>query len=280
MRTCPIQGVRTAIPTRTSIRTVTRMATTAGILTKDSHVNPNANPVLHPASEELAHLQLLHLADSALPIGSLAHSFGLETLVSAGILQVADLPEFLRGYLREAGMLEAVAQREAFALVSDPAGEFPASRWIAINDLLGALKPARESRTASGMLGRNFLRAVISVAPLSFLQEAWETVAAVDCLVHQSTAFGLASAALGFEEGRSVLAYLHQMTANLVSACQRLLPLGQNQAMRILWDLKPTIVEVSARSAGFSLEAVCCTMPLLDWGAMEHSALSTRLFVS
>jgi len=25
---------------------------------------------------------------------------------------------------------------------------------------------------------------------------------------------------------------------------------------------------------------VSCTMPLLDWGAMEHPALTTRLFVS
>ncbi len=75
-----------------------------------------------------------------------------------------------------------------------------------------------------------------------------------ESLIHQSAAFGLVSAALGFGEERSVLAFLHQMTANLVSACQRLLPLGQSQAMRILWDLKPAMAEVAVRSARSSLE--------------------------
>jgi urease accessory protein len=87
-------------------------------------------------SEELAHLRLLHLADSALPIGSLAHSFGLETLVSAELLQVGDLPEFLQGYLQEAGMLEATACREAFQLAQPEGKEFDAARWIEINDLV------------------------------------------------------------------------------------------------------------------------------------------------
>jgi urease accessory protein UreF len=59
-----------------------------------------------------------------------------------------------------------------------------------------------------------------------------------------------------------------------------MMPLGQTEAMRILWNLKPAIVEVAAGSTSFTLETVSCTMPLLDWGAMEHPALATRLFIS
>jgi urease accessory protein len=243
-------------------------------------VKPDFSAVPALLTEDLAHLQMLHLADSALPIGSLAHSFGLESLVSAEILQVNDLPNFLQGYLEEAGMLEAVALREAFQLTTGNSPVFLPARWIAINDLLSALKPARESRTASATLGRNFLRAVLGVASHPYLQQAWESSVEAESLIHHSAAFGLVSAALGFDEERSVLAFLHQMTANLVSACQRLLPLGQSQAMRILWDLKPAMAEIAVRSARCSLEEVSCTMPLFDWGAMEHPALSTRLFVS
>ena len=49
-------------------------------------------------------LQLFHLADSALPVGTAAHSFGLESLVVENDLEVADLPDFFRGYLQEAGL--------------------------------------------------------------------------------------------------------------------------------------------------------------------------------
>jgi urease accessory protein len=99
-------------------------------------------------------------------------------------------------------------------------------------------------------------------------------------MIHQSAAFGLVSGVLAFAETRAVLAYLHQMTACLISACQRLMPLGQTEATRILWGLKPAIAQVEADSANLTLETVSCTMPLLDWGAMEHPALATRLFIS
>ncbi len=233
-----------------------------------------------PDSEELTHLRLLHLADSALPIGSLAHSFGMETLVAAEMLGACDLPEFLRGYLQQAGMLEAVACREAFRLAGAEEQGFAAAQWIALNDYLSALKPARESRTASATLGRNFLHAVLGLGDFPILRAAREASFESGSSLHQSAAFGLVSAVMEFEETRAVLGYLHQMSAGLISACQRLLPLGQKEATRILWHLKPAIVEVSARSAGYTLETVSCTMPLLDWGAMEHPAVSTRLFIS
>ena len=201
-------------------------------------------------------------------------------MVSAGLLMVGDLPVFLDGYLQEAGLLEAVACRAAFQLVGADHGEFSAVRWIEINDCLSALKLARESRAASAALGRNFLQAILALGEFPVLQEAREESLKSMSLIHHSAAFGLVSATFGLNETRAVLAFLHQMAASLVSACQRLLPLGQNEATRILWNLKPAIVEASDQSADCTLDEVSSFMPLLDWGAMEHPALPTRLFIS
>jgi urease accessory protein len=239
---------------------------------------PERNDFL--AAGELAYLRLLHLADSALPIGALAHSFGLESLVAGEMLRASDLPGFLQGYLREAGLLEAVACREASRLARMEPQEFSAARWIDINDYLSALKPARESRGASAALGRNFLEAVLVLGEFPLVLEAWEVSLRSQSLIHHSAAFGLVSATFAFDESRAVLAYLHQMIASLVSASQRLLPMGQKEATRILWDLKPAIAEASDHSRSCTLETVSCFMPLLDWGAMEHPALPTRLFIS
>jgi urease accessory protein len=227
---------------------------------------------------QLAYLRLLQLADSALPIGALAHSFGLETLVAGGRLVPHDLPKFLAVYLEEAGTLEAVFCREGFRLAAPE--EFSGERWVEINERLSALKGARESRGASAALGQHFMAAIVDLGEFAVAGKAAEAAARAHCVMHHGPAFGLAGAALGVDEETVVLAYLHQSMAGMVSACQRLLPLGQRQATRILWELKPAMMAAVRRSRECAPEDACCFLPLLEWGAMEHPALATRLFIS
>lgn len=244
-------------------------------------MEPDSGREILGQADELADLRLLHLADSALPIGALAHSFGLESLTSCEILTTLDLADFLQTYLEEAGMMDAVFCREAFRLSAAAASENDfAARWLALNNLLSARKPARESRVGSASLGGNFLQVVLNLADFPLAGVALDTSKRSASLVHHSTAFGLACGLLGFAEDRVVLVYLHQSVASLLSSCQRLLPLGQSEAARILWNLKPAVIDAANRSAACALDDACCFMPLLDWGAMEHPALSTRLFIS
>jgi len=230
--------------------------------------------------DSLSHLQLLHLADSALPVGALAHSFGLESLTSAEILTTANLESFLRAYIEEAGLLEAVFCREGYRLVGTQQGEFPVDRWVDLNFQLSARKPAREARTGSATIGRTFLMAVSNLGDYPVLKEALASARASGAGPHHSLAFGLASAILTLDENLAAMSFVHQSAASLVSACQRLLPLGQTEATRILWSLKPAIIACAEASATCSIDAAFCFLPMLDWGAMEHPALSTRLFIS
>jgi urease accessory protein len=242
-------------------------------------------------------LRLMHLADSALPIGSLAHSFGLESLVARKLLSAARLAEFLRGYLEEAGVLEAVFCREA-SRIAQRSRDFAAA-WVELNEKLSARKAARESRIGSASLGKNFLMAVAGLEDFdqgltaqngltlegasyrgSVVREALRASRDSGGLMHHCTAFGLACGMLGIAEDRAVGAFLHQTMANLISACQRLMPLGQSAATKILWELKMAMIEAAKRSAKCSVDDVCCFMPVLEWGAMEHPGLMTRLFIS
>lgn len=226
----------------------------------------------------LAYVRLLHLADSAFPIGALAHSFGLETLTASLLLDVPQIAGFLRDYLEEAGAMEAAFCREGFRLGSEES--FCRRRWAEINERLGALKPGRESRAASAVLGQNLLRAAAALDGLEVVGVALQTTNEVRAASHHSPAFGLVAGALGVDEENAVLAYLHQSAAGLVSAFQRLLPLGQSRATAMLWNLKPAILETARRSQGCAAEDAACFLPLLDWGSMEHVALPTRLFIS
>ncbi len=239
-----------------------------------------APPASHfPGLDDLGFLRLIQLADSTLPVGGLAHSFGLETLAAEEMVQPDTAERFLRDYLQEAGALESSFCRAAWRLGCADNRGFARENWVQLNHRLSAWKPARESRAGSAALGRRLLALVSELDERPWLEEALDAAKAAGADVHYSTAFGLAGGALRIGEAPTALAYLHHSLAGLVSACQRLMPLGQTEASRILWNLKPAILDTFRRSENPPAEASCFTA-LLDVAAMRHPGLSTRLFIS
>ncbi|HZT99864.1 MAG TPA: urease accessory UreF family protein [Ktedonobacteraceae bacterium] len=181
-------------------------------------------------TDHLALLRLMQLSDSALPVGAAAHSFGLETLVAEGLLDVAHLELFLKDYLEEVGTVESIFCRLGHRLVCESDQALFTEQWLALNRRLSALKMARESRTASATLGRRLLQLLHNLEETLVVSLALQSAKAAAIETHYSAAFGLVGGIVGVDETMTTLAYLQQSLTGLVSVCQRLLPLGQSQA--------------------------------------------------
>src|SRR5437867_80324 len=98
-----------------------------------------------PTSDDAILLQLLQFADSTLPIGAQAHSFGLETLTVEGMLTVESVESFLHDYVFEIGAVDALFCRAAYTLATEPEVDVFEAEWLTLNCRLSALRMARES---------------------------------------------------------------------------------------------------------------------------------------
>jgi urease accessory protein len=215
-------------------------------------------------------LKLLQLADSALPIGAAAHSFGIETLVADRAVSTDNLDSFLRSYLEESGKLDCAFLAGAYRM------DFSADEWIRLNSFASARKLARESRSACSTLGRRFLRLANDLDPSA----GFEAALLATPEVHLAPAFGLAARRSDIPVEHAVPAFLQQSTISMVSACQRLMPLGQTEASRLVWSLRSAILRIAAEGIALDpLEASSFT-PLVEIASMRHPGLETRLFVS
>lgn len=205
----------------------------------------------------------------------MAHSFGLETLVFDGDIDPgvescpASLARYLEDLLGESLMLDGVFCREAHtrAIKGSPIYD--------LNSQLSALRPARETREASLAMGRRFASLAAALHPgpalsgLAVLEE-----------LHHAIAFGYVFGVLGIDADLTVSAFFHQTVLNIISAAQRLVPLGQVQASRIAWNLKTAILNAAAHTGSTPFSAVCAFAHMPEMASMRHPSLPTRLFIS
>ncbi len=228
-----------------------------------------------------AFLGLLQFADGLFPAGGHAHSFGLELYVQSGRVTTRDdVQAFLEGLLLgSAGPGDAVAV--VAAARATRAGDFAA--LLALDAEVDALKPARELREASRQMGRQTLRAAVSLLDSLVLTALSEDVDARRTPGHHPVVFGVVGHSLGCGDEEIAAAYLYSTSVVVVNAALRLLPLGQVDGQRTLWALRPLIARQAREAANHGAgdaPAPWCFTPGIDVAGMRHARLEARLFRS
>jgi urease accessory protein UreF len=237
---------------------------------------------------------LLGLADSSLPVGGLAHSNGLEQFCFDPGLKVEQLGEYLESWIEETLSVEISFCAGAQRLIPPYTSFFDS--WEFINEKFGAYRIGRESRRASEKMGYRLLelgRLIFSLIPFepaiplpSISQSKAKDTEKPPSIFypekgHYPLVFGYLGFLLGIEESALLTAFGTQALQAQISSAQRLMSLGQMQAMELHWGLKSTLVQVIHQI--ISSEDVLSPhsfTPMLDLASMNHPYLNMRLFLS
>lgn len=221
---------------------------------------------------------LLSWMSPAWPIGAFAHSGGIEWAVEAGhVVDAASTADWILDLLEHGPIAnEAVFFLHAFRA----ACEEDAERLAEVAELAAAAQSGFERHLETTAQGAAFRRIALQASTPS----AFATlIAAVPA---EQLAYPVAAGCLfgchDVPELHGLVAYLHGCIANLVSAAQRLVPLGQTDGQRVLLHLRAPIralaMRVIATATEDPFEALTgCTL-VAEIGCMAHETQYTRLF--
>lgn len=211
------------------------------------------------------------------PVGAFAHSSGLEWAVEVGHVidrastegWIADLID--HGPISTDVVLFVHAHRAALAEDRE--------RLIDLTELAAATLTSHERRVEATAQGAAFRRIASSTAPAPAL-------AMLDAIEDADLSYVIAVASVtagyGIALEPSLTAYLHGVVANLVSAAQRLVPLGQTDGQGVMRNLRGTVLAAVAAALILPeddpFEQMGAAGLYVDLACMAHETQYTRLF--
>jgi urease accessory protein len=209
------------------------------------------------------------------PVGAFSYSSGIEWAVEAGDIKDADtLRRWLAVVIGEGGgFCDAVFFVHAHRSLADTDDR----ALTVVAELAAAFAPSKERHLETTAQGAAFIeatRAAWACPALDRLAAAWTGPVAYPVAV------GVAAAGHGIPLEPALPAFLHAVTANLISAGVRLVPLGQSDGQRVLAALEPGVEATAQRALVTPLDDVGSAAMRADLASLLHETQYTRLFRS
>ncbi|PSK82573.1 urease accessory protein [Limimaricola soesokkakensis] len=215
-----------------------------------------------PMLTELQALTLARWLSPGYPVGAFAYSHGLEQAIADGrVLDCATLEDWLRDTL-EFG----AGRNDALLLVA--AWRADEADLTGIDATARALAASRERVIETERQGTAFARTEAQVSGVAATPLAYPV------------AIGAAASRHGLPLRSTCALYLQAFAANLVSAAQRLMPLGQTEGQQLQSALAPLCARIAEEVEHGTLDDLSSTTFMGDIASMRHETQQPRIFAT
>ncbi len=231
---------------------------------------------LTPTIPWLVHM--LQTVDPFFPIGSYAHSYGLEELVRIGHVSDAEgltsyienivlhnLSQFELPYLRF--LYEAVEQNDWNTIIE-------------LDEEIGAAKLSKEIRNASISQGQQRLRLIRKLRPCDNFETLQKLKTEKKVQPHHLTLYAIENQDIATPLEAVLQAWAYQALAAPCSASLKLIRIGQEGAQTVLTESLQKLANTVETSLSIEREFAGCFNPLLDIASDRHELAFSRLFIS
>lgn len=223
-------------------------------------------------------LRYVQFLDSAFPIGSFSHSFGLETFVQDGtITTLEQLEQYLRGQVNGGWLrFECLMIKEIYDAIEREDEQALAQ----LNRILIVQRLAKESRDGMVKMGKRLVKLAQSFDTDLEVERLEQRIGKGLDHCHYITVHAWVSHRLGVSMDNAVLGFLYTSLQNSINSALRLMSMGQTQGQQLLHRMIP-YVEQSWMETRETSEHTLSTYTLAqEIRAMQHDQLYSRLFMS
>jgi urease accessory protein len=222
-------------------------------------------------------LNILHLADSALPVGGFAYSYGLESAVRHGLLSDRESTSaYLHTFAQQVISFDFPFVCSAHGLAAD--GLDKALLSILLNDYEAMLLNVPVQK-AGMVLGKNWMRLMQQLSGASEeIKKLEDHLAAHQLKCHFPVIFGIASQLAGLDLKQTLSLYFYMTLRDQISALIRLGAAGPSWAHAELSHLLTQFSKTIENFGSVPYEQATKTAYLLEITQLSHERVYSKLF--
>lgn len=223
-------------------------------------------------------LNILQVCDSAFPIGSFNHSYGMETYLRENVICDAHtfnkwlIMFFENQYLYNEGL--------AIKLVYELLEKNEKNKVWNIDQSLTVQNVAMESRDGAKLIAYRELDIILELFDIELLREYKNRIDKDMSYGNPAVVFAILMYYLNIEKDIAIVTYGYSIASTLVQSAVRAVPLGQKSGQTVLQNSLSILEKVGEEIDKLTIEDLGFNIPGFEISQMNHETLTFRLFMS